>query len=297
MRINHLLRSTALFGVLLLSVSAQAQESELTPAENDKATLTVVTKDRFTYESDVEHMSGQVSVNQADFSMTYDDKLFDQMPVSVWLDYKHLDINENLPVNLPATLEFLRLGLGAKFPIPFVETGEHFMALDVMPSMYTDDGTWTTSALRVPFRTYLIYKPADESTFLMILGAQIDVNADSPVFPIIGFNYRPNDRWNIHLATTEPTVSYKLTDNWFLFAEYDGTMSEYEVTRAGQKGVVLKMREALLGGGLKYVVDEWLEASVSTGINAGRRFEYRDNVGKVDVDAAPYAKVRFSMIF
>ncbi len=281
--------------IVLTPVFAFAQEETSAPEQAKNTLVTVTTKDRYTFESDVSRMSGQVSVNQYDFNLTYETKAFDKLPVNFWYDYKNLSIDENLPVDLPASLHGHRFGLGAKLPVPFLNTEEYFMGIDVMPSWYTDDSSFNSSAMRVPFRTYFIYKPSD--TFVLIAGAQIDVNADTPIVPIIGFNYQPNDRLDIHLATSEPTISYKLDDHWKVFAEYDGNLDEYEVTRAGQEGVVFKVREATFGGGLKLSIDEWLDASFSTGLNMARRFSYRDNVGKVDADSAPYVKVRLSIKF
>ncbi len=258
-------------------------------------TVTVVTKDRYTFESGVEHMSGDISVNQSDLDVKYATKAFGKLPVSVWFDYKHLDINENIQVALPASLQGRRFGVGTKFPVPFVSSNEHFIAIDVMPSWYSDDSSLTSSAFRLPFRTYLIYKPSE--TFVFILGAQIDVDADRPVFPVIGFNYQPNERLNFQLASTEPTITYKLDDHWAVFAEYDAKIDEYVVTRAGQKDVVLKASEATFGGGLKFKIGKWLDASLSSGLNTMRQFAYRDNVGKADVNSAPYIKFRLGVIF
>ncbi len=275
-----------------------AEEGTTAKKEPSNTTVTVMTKDRYTFESGVNHMLGKVSVNQNDFDVKYETKVFGKLPVSVWFDYKHLDINENIPVDLPASLHGRRFGVGTKFPVPFLNSNEHFIGIDVMPSWYSDDSSFTSSAFRVPFRAYLIYKPSDPSnTFVLIAGAQIDVNADTPVIPIIGFNYQPNDRLDFHLASSEPTITYKLDNNWAVFAEFDAKLDEYEVTRAGQKGVVFKVREAIFGGGLKFKISEWLDASLSTGLNTGRRFSYRDNVGKVDVDSAPYIKARLSVKF
>ncbi len=282
-----------LFG--LLCAASYAGEEILVPLSAEEKQLTVIIKDRMVFESDVNRQPGQISVNQNDFEISYDDKAFDILPVVLEFDYKHLDINENLPVNLPAHLEGRKFRLGAKFPIPFVESDVYFMGAEILPSWYTDDSTWTASSFRLPFRTYFIYKPSE--TFVFVAGVTINVNADTPVTPIIGINWQPNDRWDIHLASSEPTVTYKITDHWSLFAEYDATLDEYEVTRAGQKGVVLKVKEATLGSGIKYSIEKWLEASLSGGASLARRFEYRDGQGKVDPDSAPYLKARLSMKF
>jgi len=303
------LRTIGLIAFLLAAMigtpPAFAQDS--TPAEEDTADrfvpvtepeetkITITDRDQYTMESDVNRQSGQISVNQNDFTLQYDTKAFDVLPLTFFFDYRHLDINENLPVNLPSHLEGRRLGAGVKLPMPFTSTEEHFIGIDVMPSWYTDDWTWTNSSFRMPFRIYGIYRPDDN--FVFIAGATIRPDYDTVVVPVIGFNWQPNDRWDIHLASTEPTVTYKINENWAIFGEYNGSLDEYEVTRNGQKGVVLKVSEFTLGGGLKYHINKKLEASFSAGANLARRFQYRDDVGKVDADSAPYIKFRLSSKF
>ncbi len=262
--------------------------------EEPKVTATF--KDKLTMTSDASRMPGEISLNQSDFKLDYDYKAFGVLPVSVGFLYRHLDLSDkNIPVPLPSHLEGRELSLGAKFPLPFVESNVYFMGVDIMPSWFSDDWSWENSAFRLPFRTYVIYKPSD--TFLFVLGATVNVNADTPVTPIIGFNYKPDEHWDFHLASSDPSISYKINEAWAIFAEYGALLDEYEVNRAGQKGVVFKVREASFGGGLKYTVAEWLEASLSSGASMGRRFAYRDGVGKVDVDGAPYLKARLSVKF
>jgi len=261
--------------------------------------VTVMTKDRYTFASSVDHMSGRVSVNQSDFEVKYETKVFGKLPVSAWFDYKHLDINENIPVDLPASLQGRRFGVGTKLPVPFLNSKEYFIGIDVMPSWYSDSASLTSSSFRLPFRTYLIYNPIDTltDTFVLIAGAQIDVKAETPVIPVIGFNFQPNDRLEFHLASDEPTITYKLDNHWAIFTEYKPTFDEYGITRTSQKGVVLRVREVIFGGGIKFKINDWLDASLSSGLNAWRQFSYPDNAGKADVNNAPYIKARFSMIF
>lgn len=282
--------------VAVLSGTARAEET-LNPVETHETRVSIIVKDKYTIESDASSMPGEVSVNRSDLQLEYAYKAFDVLPLTFGISHRHVDIKANTPVSLPSDLEGLQFIVGAKFPMPFVESDVYFMGFDLMPSMYTDDFNWENSAFRLPFRIYGIYKPVNDDNFLFVLGATINVNADNPVTPIIGFNYRPDDRWNIHLATSEPTVSYKLTENLAVFGEYGAILDEYEVTRANQSGVVLKVREASFGGGFKYLIEEWLDASLSTGATMGRRFQYRDGVGKVDVDGAPYIKARLSFKF
>src|ERR1035437_7110761 len=89
--------------------------------------VTVITKDRTTFASGVDHMSGNVSVNQSNFKLKYEAKVFGVLPISTWFDYKRLDINENIPVDLPASLQGYRFGVETALPIPFVNSKEYFI--------------------------------------------------------------------------------------------------------------------------------------------------------------------------
>lgn len=274
----------ALLIVILETKTVDAQEG-----------LSLKLDDTLTFKSDARHMPGHLSANQSSFAMTCEFKAFEKLPASLGYSHSHWDINENTPVNLPSRLEGHRFLAGAKFPMPFNDSDQYFVGLDLMPSWYTDNGRMTSSSFRLPFHLYGIYKPEDN--FLMVFGATVNVQADTPVVPIIGFNYKPDDHWDIHLASSEPTISYKIFEWVSLYGEYGGTLDEYEVKRSGQKGVVLKVRNATLGGGIKLHLEKCLEFSLSAGRSMARQFEYRDTVGKVNVDSAPYIKARLNLLF
>ena len=107
MNFRNLQRTFLFFGALLAVtyLNAFAAEESTAPQVTDESHLTVLIKDRQIFKSDVHRMPGNIRVNQSDFELTYDDKVFDVLPVVFVFDYKHFDINENLPVNLPSHLD------------------------------------------------------------------------------------------------------------------------------------------------------------------------------------------------
>ncbi|MCK5581828.1 MAG: hypothetical protein KAJ18_11215 [Candidatus Omnitrophica bacterium] len=250
---------------------------------------------RYIISSDVERVSGEVEITESEFELKYADKLFDEMPVAVSLNVKHIDIVDDVDVDLPTHLEGMSLGLSAKVPVPFMDLDYYFIGLDIFPSMYTDDMGWEDSAFRIPVQAYVIYKESDD--FIVVAGLSIRPDYDQQVLPIIGFIYKPNDRLTFNLTSKDPKILYELDDNLTAFAEFDYVNEEYEVTRASQDGVVLKHRESSMGFGLQYLVDDTVEASASVGSVFARRLEYRDGVGKVEPEAGIYLKAQVSYKF
>lgn len=264
-------------------------------AEGEEGPVTIKADSRYLAKSDVNAMAGEIQIAESSLDLSYAFKMFEQLPVTLSLGLKHTDINEDLPLELPSRMEGRSFTFSTKFPLPFNDSDQYFIGLDVSPSLYTDDWKWESSAFRVPFRTYLIYKNSESLIF--VAGASVRIDYDNTVLPIIGVIYKPNDQLSFNLASDDPNISYKLNDHTTAFAEFGYVLDEYEVTRSGQKGVVLKYRETSTGLGVKYAVGNHLQASLSAGGVFGRRLEYRDSVGKADLDSTPYVRGKMQMNF
>lgn len=262
---------------------------------DDEHPFKVTLSDRHIMQADVDRQSGHITINDSRFAFEHEFKLDNGLPIEWGIRYKHLDINENTRTELPSHLEGQQAKIGTKFPMPFVNSDELFLGVDVMPSMYTDDGEWKSSAFRVPFRVYGIYKKSDELIF--VAGASVRIDYDQSFLPVVGLIYKPNDELTFNLASDNPTITYKLDDKKTVFMELDFTNDEYEVTHNGQAGRVLKNREIGTGAGLNYKLTDSLNASFSGGVVCGRRLEYEDPIGKVDPDAAAYVKAKVEMNF
>lgn len=281
-----LLAGVALVVVFVFPVSAQEEQEEA---------FNVKVISRYIPESDVNAMSGDIQITDSRLNFSYGKTLQNLLPLTFSFNTRHIDINENLSEELPSHLEGRQFGFGTKFPMPFVDSDVYFVGVDVYPSLYTDDWEWEDSAFRMPFRTYGIYKPHDN--FVLVAGVTVRIDYDNEVLPLVGVIYKPNDRLTFNLASDEPKISYQLSDSLTAFAEMDYVLDEYEVTRNSQKGVVLKYRELSTGAGLQYTPNRTLEASLSAGGVLNRRLEYRDGVGKIEPDAAPYVKARLAVKF
>lgn len=253
-------------------------------------------KTRLIGESDVDKMAGELEIVETDTELFHQIKIADQLPVKFSFEYHRVDIDDDgVPVHLPSHLQGWAVGVGTKVPAPLVASDQHFIGLEIYPSMYTEDLEWEDSAFRIPFNAYWIYKYSEELIF--VGGASVRIDYDTPVVPIVGLIYKPNDRLNFHLVPDEPTISYKVDDRTTAFMEFDGSYEEYEVKRGTDENVILKYRSVSTGLGVKYALCKYSEVSASFGGVFGRQLRYEDDGGKVNPDGALYGKVKLALRF
>ena len=277
------------FSIFLLSVPYSAA------SDSPSYLFNTYLQSRYVTESDVNASSGKLQVNESDFNFTFEDKISGQLPLTLSFAYRHVDIDESVAVELPAHLEGRRLGVGTKFPVPFVDAENYYLGIDVFPSMYTDDWKWENSAFRMPFRTYLIYKESDD--FILVAGVSVRIDYDETILPVIGFKYVASDQLTFNFISDHPHVAYKIDDRLTALWEVDFIRDEYEVTRGSDKNVILKYRSFSTGAGLKYAIDDQMEISGTVGGVFGRRVEYEDDRGKVEPDAGLYTQIKVAFKF
>ncbi len=239
---------------------------------------------------------GNIGITESELNFKHGWKAFGEMPLEFSLDYLHTDIDDELPELLPTRLEARRLGLDAKFPLPFTADEHYFMGVTVFAKLNTDDWQWKASAYRMPFRTYLIYKQGED--FILVGGLNIRPGYDTVVLPVLGLIYKPNDKLSFNLASEDPNITYKLTDKTTALWEFDFQFEEYEVTRDGQDGIVLKYNDLSTGVGLEHQFTKNLAAAFTVGSVFGRRLEYKnEDYGKVVPDAGVYVQARVTADF
>lgn len=291
-KVSRIFISAAFF--IFLNFMVQPASSHADDAMSDPTTI-VSMKSRHIFESDIDNTSNQVEVNESQFDFSKEFKA-GELPLTFGITVKETDINENAgSASLPSRLVGKEFLLGTKFPAPFLDSDQYFIGIDLIPSMYTDDWDFKSSAFRLPFRTYLIYKQSDE--FILVLGATIRPQYDTVATPIIGVIYKPNDRLTFNLASSDPNITYKLNDQLTALAEFSFSLDEYEVTRNGQDGVVFKYDESSIGGGFKYELTQNIEVLLTAGGVFGRYMEYRDKVDKTVPDAGIYTNFKVSAKF
>lgn len=263
---------------------------------NEKPLVTAQMESRYIWEADVDAQTGQVSISETKLSAGYDTKFENGMPISFSITGKHTDIKSDVPVFLPSHLSALILGAGVKIPAPFTTSKNYFLGFDIMPSMYSDGwDNFTSDTFRIPMRSYLIYR-RDEN-FIVFAGVSIRPDFDTKVLPLLGIIYRPNQYWEINVASDNPQIIYHASEKTKLILEADIVNDEYELTSAGNKGRVLFYRELSAGLGIKHEFSKHISGLISAGSVFKRMLRYEDDNGKVMPDQGFYVKARMQLDF
>ncbi|MBL8014056.1 MAG: hypothetical protein JNN05_09435 [Candidatus Omnitrophica bacterium] len=263
---------------------------------NERPEITGQMESRYIWETDVDAQSGQISVSETKASVGYDSKFENGMPISFSISGRHTDIKSDVPVFLPSHLAALSFSAGVKIPAPFTASQNYFLGLDIMPSMYSDGwDNFSSDTFRIPIRSYLIYR-RDEN-FIVFAGASIRPDFDTKILPLLGIIYRPNQYWEINMASDNPQIIYHASEKTKLILEADIINDEYELTGSGNKGRVLFYRELSAGLGIQHQFTKNVSGLVSAGSVFKRMLRYEDDNGKVMPDQGLYVKARVQFNF
>ncbi|OGX19404.1 MAG: hypothetical protein A2Y04_00425 [Omnitrophica WOR_2 bacterium GWC2_45_7] len=261
----------------------------------EEANDTLAVKSRHIFSSDIDATASDISMTETEFKYAHEFKAGGVLPIEYSFHFGHIDIEDDDPLDLPSHLESRSLGLGVKLPAPLLDQDKFFVGLDIFPTLNTDAWRWESSAFRLPFRSYLIYKESDD--FILVGGVSVRPEYDTTVLPVLGVIYKPNDRLSFNLASENPNITYKFNDTTNLIWEFDYKLDEYEVRRSGQQGVVLEYRETSAGFGVEHAFNENVSGLLTVGGVFNRRLEYKDDVGKVIPDSGFYVNAKFTASF
>lgn len=279
-----------LIASLAFSVSRLSAETE-SKAE-DKPSHQLESYFRFVPSRSVDARAGKVEIIEADAEYSYEFKAFEKLPVTFSIGNNYIGIEDSLDnLELPAHLVGLTTDL--ETTLPFCHFNKTYLRIGISPSFYGDEWAFSSSDFRIPSRYFLIYQPNDKWTFLY--GVALYPEFEYDVLPILGFIYKPNDKLTFNIVPERPNITYSLNERVSLFAEGGSSFSEYEVTRDNSKSVVLRYKEVHLGGGVKFKLNEYIRASVSSGGMFNRQLKYKDDQGKVGIKDGLYTEFRIEI--
>jgi hypothetical protein len=246
---------------------------------------------RFMPSRGVDAMSGKVGINHRESEYSYQFKLYGEMPMEFSVNTAYIGIENTTNVELPAHLNTVSCGL--EFTLPFFTLENAYLRTRIKPSFYDDDWNFRSSSFRLPFYTFAIFQPNERLTY--ILGVAVFPDFRDKVAPVLGFIYIPNDKLTFSITPERPNISYKMSDNLTLFAEGGFNSGEWEVTKDNIKNTILEYHERNLGAGVKYKFNKFIQGSLSAGSAFGRRLQYRDSLGKVNIKDGFYTELRMEI--
>ncbi|MBM3254684.1 MAG: hypothetical protein FJZ08_00035 [Candidatus Omnitrophica bacterium] len=246
---------------------------------------------RYLPERSAETISGKVGITQAESECAYEYKAFDKLPVKFSLGTQYIGIKNTTAVKLPARL--IGLTTDVETTLPFFRFDKTYLRLGISPSFYADDWDFPASAFRIPLRSFLIYLPNPQWTFLAGLAVYPDF--ERKVLPLLGFIYKPNGKLSFNIIPKRPNINYSLNEKLALFIEGGAASSEFEVDKGDAKNTVLLYKENRLGLGAKFTPRPNIESCFSLGGVFNRTIKYKDSLGKVNIKDGMYIELRIGI--
>lgn len=233
---------------------------------------------------------GKIGVIESATEYSYQFKAWGKLPIELALGYGYININkkEDVPLSLPNQLT--TLATGVQVTLPFFKLDKTYIRFRVEPSFLSDDWNTASSSFRIPSMCYGIYQPNEKWTF--IAGVAVFPSNESAVSPIAGFIYQPNDKLTFNIIPSRPTISYDITEKFNVFAEGGMMGDEFRVSKDEFPGKTLIYNNLRAGGGLKYSINKYIDASFSAGYVFNRYLKYRDSLGKVNLKNDLYTEFR-----
>lgn len=215
-----------------------------------------------------------------------------------WQRYS-FDPEPQAPV--PDSLQGLNLAIGADVQIsPAV-----LLRIQAHPGFYSESGNISWRDFNVPFEVAATYFVS--SDLLIIGGVYVDVNNDTPVFPVLGVRWKVSDKWVIEGVPPRPQLQYLLSDSVTLFAGADLREQSFRMDEAfGQERNIPKLNDAIVnyfevrgGAGLTWKISKNVSLDVEGGGTPYRRFYYprADGFKVKSEDLVPYLRVGLSAKF
>ncbi len=236
----------------------------------------------------VSQQDGKVGLMEAGSEYELGFKAFGKFPVTFSMNVGYVGVNNSTVVPLPAKLTATTTDL--EITLPFFKVDKTYFRFGASPSLYGDDWNFKPSNFRIPSRYYIINQPNEKFTW--ILGVAFFPQYETPVLPIAGFIYTPNDKWAINMIPPRPTIVYSVTNKLDLFAEAGFDCDEYEVDYQNTHTEILQYSGNRVGAGVYYQFNKYLEGSLSVGGTFGRQLKYRESLGKVDINNGMYTEFR-----
>jgi hypothetical protein len=244
---------------------------------------------------------GEISEISSSASFVLSAQIRESALLRLGVEWQRYSFNPDAGAPIPDALYSLNLAIGADVQIsPAV-----LLRIEAHPGIYTDWSNISWQDFNVPFEiagTYFV-----SSNLLFIAGVYVDVNADTPVFPVLGVHWKVSDKWVIEGVPPRPQLQYLLSDQVTLFAGADLRQTTYRVgEHFGQSSGIRKLNDAILeyseiraGAGLTWKVTKFVDLDVEGGCTPYRRFEFprADGFKVKSEDLVPYLRVALSAKF
>ncbi len=251
---------------------------------------------RYSPSVDVKDQDGEIEYSKISLRLGFHKTLDNGLPFYVNIGPDHYIFKESDINILPPDAKSRGLRLGTEFHLPFVEDDRYSLGIELNPTFQSaKEVGFDGDAFRFNFSTFIKFRT--ENDFVWVLGANIRPQYDMVALPIVGFNYRVNDKLSFNLVSDAPNISYEVTEKTKLLWEFDYTFDEFEQVGGGRDGSILQVQDFATGLGIEHKFNDHISSSVGMGGDFDRIIKYQDENGKVVPENGVYFKVKVNASF
>ncbi len=241
--------------------------------------------------SDVKDQTGKITENGFFIRLGYHHLMANDLPFDIKAGGDHYFFKNDTVVDLPEKAKARGAWVKSEIPLPFINDNRYLFGLELNPMFQSAKGTdFDGDAFRFNFSPVFIFKN-DEANFEFVVGAKIRPEYDKVVLPVLGFNYKVNDKLSVNLVSDNPNIAYQITDRTRALWEFNYIVDEFEVTEGPRDGAIIELQNFTTGLGLEHNFNKNFRGRLSAGGVFDRIIKYQDDTGKV----VPEPSVYFSL--
>jgi Domain of unknown function (DUF6268) len=244
---------------------------------------------------------GNITEISSSASFVLSAQIRDTALLRLGVEWQRYDFDPEARAPVPDSLQGLDLAIGADVQVsPAV-----LLRIEAHPGIYSEFHGVSWQDFNVPFEIVGTYFAS--SDLLFIGGVYVDVDSDTPVFPVIGVHWKLSDKWLIEGVAPRPQLQYRVSDDLTLFAGADLREGTFRVgEQFGEARGIPKLNDAILdyfeirvGAGLTLKVSKNVNLDLEGGATPYRRFEFprADGYKVKSEDLVPYLRIGLSAKF
>lgn len=273
--------------IVVLSGKCIAQEQEV---------CSLTHKMRSISKSGVKDGSGEFALSRAEISLNSTYNLLDKIPLNIGVGVLQFNLNDDSSVDLPDTLQTKNIKLGVHFPVPLTQREDLFIGLEILPSWNSaGDNSFADEAFRVDYSASVILRKSEQ--FITACGVWFRPGYKNAAIPFFGVRCKPNEKLTFNFLTSEPSISYNITDHTKVLLEFAFLSSEFDVTSGAKKGEIVRISDLEAGVGIEHDFNESIKGNLSIGLAFEQKYEYMNADQEVAPKNSLYTAYRFNLRF
>jgi len=216
------------------------------------------------------------------------------------LAYQHYSFGFSKASPLPDILQSENVVVGMDFQI----FNSWLVRVEADPGFYNDGRDTGFRDFNVPFTMGGSYIASEELQW--IVGFEVDINRQIPIFPAVGAHWTINDSWTLDLVLPTPRLEYEWSKNLMLYLGGDVDDGTYRVDRGVAvalgdtklSGAIVEYDEVRVGAGFSWRASKAVTLEIEGGYLPYREFDFhRANMQFSNDTGAPYGQVSLNAQF